>query len=730
MISFTLAMYLSSSATSALAPSGLMVDLLARPERTTLGNPSPRFSWVVNDTAENIRQEGFQILVASSPEHLSSDTGDVWDSGPADPGRKNANARSIGVPYGGPPLEPNATYHWKVRTWNGPGDVSPWSEPQTLHTGEWKGEPGTDCPPLVVQEDAAVLVEGKSRGHSFIDFGRVAFGTVAMVIDSPDARLVEVHLGEVVTDALTIDRDPGGARRYQMIPLEVKPGRHTYQVDIPSDERNTIEFAIHMPEDLFEVYPFRFVEVVNHPGELQRGDITRKTVHYPFDDQAAVFTSSNQVLNDVWKLCHYTMKATSFTGYYVDGDRERIPYEADAYINMLGHYACDREYAMARRTHEYLLETPTWPTEWILYSVLIAWKDYQFTGNPDSLRRHYETLKAKTLMALARDDGLITTTDISDEVLESIRFSGRSSDFFKRGIRDIVDWPPSERDEFDLRPVNAVVNAMHYEAVRLMAEIAVAIGADEEAESFRDRAERVRGSFREVFIDRHTGLVRDGAGSSHSSLHANMFALAFGLVPEANRTVVLEHIRSKGMACSVYGSQILLEALYAAHDDDHALKLLVSTGERSWAHMIYEVGSTITTEAWDNRLKPNQDWNHAWGAAPANIIPHFLMGVRPLSPGFERILIQPQPGDLARAELTTPTIRGPVTVRFDQSLSGVFHLETETPANTTTRVMLPVPKAGVRRATVDGRDRHPVEVDGFVVFEAVGSGRHSFSVSP
>ena len=26
------------------------------------------------------------------------------------------------------------------------------------------------------------------------------------------------------------------------------------------------------------------------------------------------------------------------------------------------------------------------------------------------------------------------------------------------------------------------------------------------------------------------------------------------------------------------------------------------------------VGSTITLEAWDNKFKPNQDWNHAWGA--------------------------------------------------------------------------------------------------------------------
>lgn len=40
----------------------------------------------------------------------------------------------------------------------------------------------------------------------------------------------------------------------------------------------------------------------------------------------------------IWEMCKHTMKATSFGRVFVDGDRERLPYEADAYINMLGWY--------------------------------------------------------------------------------------------------------------------------------------------------------------------------------------------------------------------------------------------------------------------------------------------------------------------------------------------------------------------------------------------------------
>ena len=94
--------------------------------------------------------------------------------------------------------------------------------------------------------------------------------------------------------------------------------------------------------------------------------------HYPFEETDSDFLSSDTLLNRVWNLCRYTMKATSFAGIYVDGDRERIPYEADALINQLGQYSVVREYSMARYSEEYLINHGTWPTEWILQSVLLA----------------------------------------------------------------------------------------------------------------------------------------------------------------------------------------------------------------------------------------------------------------------------------------------------------------------------------------------------------------------
>ena len=118
------------------------------------------------------------------------------------------------------------------------------------------------------------------------------------------------------------------------------------------------------------------------------------------------------------------------------------------------------------------------------------------------------------------------------------------------------------------------------------------------------------------------------------------------------------------------------------------------------------------------------DWNHAWGAAPANIIPRWLMGIRPLEPGFSKIMIQPRPGTLKRASMTLPTIRGSIKTRFESS-QNEFALEMEIPANTTARVALPCMGDAAPTILLDGEPAK-FELDGdFAVVDPVGSGKHT-----
>ena len=100
-----------------------------------------------------------------------------------------------------------------------------------------------------------------------------------------------------------------------------------------------------------------------------------------------------------------------------------------------------------------------------------------------------------------------------------------------------------------------------------------------------------------------------------------------------------------------------------------------------------ESGTTITWEAWDQKYKPNQDWNHAWGAAPANLLPRFVLGAQALTPGWETAVIRPHPGALQSAKGKVPTPLGPVVVSWENG--DTFEISVKLPAGIKAEVDLP-----------------------------------------
>ena len=676
------------------APSGLMCELLANPKVTTISDSTPEFSWIVNSDIDGDYQTAYQVMLASSSALLQQGTPDLWDSA------KVTSNISVNVPYAGASLSTNTTYFWQVRIWNMNNDTSQWSDIREFKTAASFSSYSTARYDLIESQVKPVSITTIDTDRYLVDFGKDAFGYVQWQIPNLELRIgtasqtmvnisssqaasiadttVNFHFGEKLENGI-VDRSPGGTIRYYNVPVTLNAQQTEYEVHPPVDSRNTGGSAIKIPDNIGVICPFRYLELVNCPVMPTNESISQVAVFYPFDDSVSSFESDNETLNDIWELCKYSIKATSFAGVYVDGDRERIPYEADAYINQLCHYGVDREFSMARYSHEYLLAHPTWPTEWKQHSIMMAWIDYLYTGNTESLAQNYNTLReSKLLYQYARTDGLLNTGS----------------------LQDIVDWPSGERDGYVFKSVNTVVNAFYYHTLLLMEKIAVALDKTTEAQQYSQAAQDVYQAYQSVFYNSQTGLYIDGEGTSHSSLHANMFSLAFGLVPAEKMDTVAEFVISKEMACSVYGAQYLLEALYLAGAEDAAMSLMTSTGSRSWVNMMRE-GSTITMEAWGISYKSNLDWNHAWGAAPANIIPRFVAGVRPLEPGFAKALIHPQPAALNQFNARIPTIRGTISIDMAKAANScTFQLDI--PANMTAKFVLPKNCDDYANITLDG----------------------------
>jgi len=113
-----------------LTPVNLRCQGMVNPEGTDATNPELSWVSISSDPTERGQiQTAYQIIVAGSESALSTNVGNLWDSG------KVMSDRSIHVAYTGTPLQSHQACFWKVRIWDRDGAASPWSQPSSWTMG-------------------------------------------------------------------------------------------------------------------------------------------------------------------------------------------------------------------------------------------------------------------------------------------------------------------------------------------------------------------------------------------------------------------------------------------------------------------------------------------------------------------------------------------------------------------------------------------------------------------
>ena len=508
--------------------------------------------------------------------------------------------------------------------------------------------------PAVPAEAKSVLVEQTAEttrafdgGVSVLDFGKDAYCHLTLTLKAEREGRLEVLVGEVLKPNGRIEENPGGSRICYRETISVKPGEADYLMKFPP-HRNPYG-GMSRPQTP-EIAPFRYVEIRN-PGGIEVKEVVR-TAHFPeFDDAASAFECDDPELVKVWEFCKYSVKACVPFGLYIDGNRERMPYEADSYITALSHFAVDANYAACRASIEWSLDHPTWPTEWRLLMPELVKVYLLYSGDFDTVHGWYDRLKPFLLSGSLDERGFLTAKRLPE------------------GVRDIVDWPEKERDGYEMKDVNFIPNAFRHLALLDMAYLAEQTGHADEAAQYRAEAGSLNIRLHEVMFD--GTLFVDSPGSKHHSVHTQMAAVCTGVVRGEEKAAVAEFLKKKGMACSVYGAQYLLDACFELGLGGHAVELMTSDDLRSWRNML-RAGATVTMEAWDNSVKPNQDWNHSWSTAPANVVARRLFGIRPLAPGFAEFCVEPDPC-LKNGSYCQPTPLGPIKVTVKDGKVAVKH---------------------------------------------------------
>ena len=518
---------------------------------------------------------------------------------------------------------------------------------------------------------APVSVVTNAAGHAVFDFGRHFFGWVEVYVQEPGEY--DFVWGELLDSNGSVQTNEFYTKRQGAIRCACTKGTfaETGWTRIPYESGGCSSFNAGDVGDFGRVMPFRWLEVAKAPFGVKAVHARQIPVYYPYDVSESSFECDDEALNRIYAFCKHSVRATTFMGLFIDGDRERLPYEADSFITQLSTYAVTSDDTLVRRTIEHLSANTTWPTEWKQFFIRMVYEDWMHSGRTDLVRRYWPLMKdLKSWRSMRRADGLVVSPG------ETRTPSPDGGKFYC----DIADWAKCYRDGFVFTPVNVIVNALHYHNLCELEAMARAIGEKDDADEFAVEASRTKEAFRRVFYDSDAGRCRDGEGTDHATVQGNAMALACGVLPEDCVGRVAEYVAGKGFSCSTYMAQFVLEALFLSGRDEDAFRLMTGAGERGWIAKM-EKGATITTEFWDLTLEEPRrvpDMNHAWSTAPLNMIGRFVLGVTPLKPGFETVSIRPHSGPLRRFSGSAPTPRGSVHLEMERE-GDVWRVAVETP---------------------------------------------------
>ncbi|MFI9809140.1 family 78 glycoside hydrolase catalytic domain [Streptomyces sp. NPDC052301] len=251
----------------------------------------------------------------------------------------------------------------------------------------------------------------------------------------------------------------------------------------------------------------------------------------------------------------------------------------------------------------------------------------------------------------------------------------------------------------DETPHDLICTAYFAWAARLVARMADATGRAAQATSYGQLADRVAAAF----AGRYVGA--DGSIGSNTQT-GYVLALAFGLVPEALVQRAADKLATKVTACNGHltvgflGVENLLTVLADNGHAGLAYKILLQPDHPGWGYMINH-GATTIWERWDGIRADGsfQDpgmnsFNHYGLGSVGDFLYRRVAGMGPAAPGYQALLIAPQPGDgLTSAAGTYRTPFG--TAESSWSVSGgQVTLDVTVPANVTATVVVPTSRPG------------------------------------
>ena len=547
-------------------------------------------------------------------------------------------------------------------------------------------------------------------GVTVYDFGQNAAQMPAITVHGPPGSVVKLWPSELVKSDGSADQNSTGKPIYCQYTLAGN-GKETWS-----------------PRFFYSGYRWLQIECVAPPegGALPVLDAVESRVVHSAAPAAGEFTSSNELFNRIYALIRWAQRSNLGSILTDCPHREKLGWLEQAHLNGPAlRYNFDLSALFAKNLNDMADSqrpngmVPTTAPEFTVFSgdfldspewssalPLVAWQQYEFTGDTEPLRRYYDNMARWTAYLGSRAQNRIVSY----------------------GLSDWYDIGPGSPGVSKLTPKGVTATAFYFQDTVVLAQSARLLGRADDAVKYEQQAQEIRAAFNARYYDPAAHQYATG------SQCANSLALVTGLAPPPERAAILENIvhdvQKNGLTAGDVGYRYLLRALADGGRSD-VIYAMNNQSEKPGYGLQLARGATSLTEAWD--ANPGSSQNHFMLGQLNEWFFHDLAGIQsdPRAPGFARILIKPaMPGDLTFVKAAYNSIHGRIGSEWRREGRRVT-LNADIPANTTATIYMPAAAAG--SVTESGRAAASVPGVKFLRMEAgaaifeVGSGAWQFA---
>ncbi len=408
---------------------------------------------------------------------------------------------------------------------------------------------------------------------------------------------------------------------------------------------------------------WRYVELRVHTGDqpLTLAGFHTFYTAYPFEERGR-FSSSDSDLEKIREICWRTARLDAHETYMDTAYWEQLQYIGDTRIQALISYVVSGDDRLARQ----------------------ALRAFDASRIPEGITQsRYPT----ALEQLIPPFSLIYVNMLHDywmyrpdaefvrELLPGTRpvlawFQGRQrADGFLGPLPywEFVDTPQG-KEKFppvDAEGRSSILTLQYIAALRDAAALEEAMGDRSIAARYREEARAAANAVYKLCWNPQIGLIADTPEKKEYSQQANTLAVLTDAIALKDQTAVVRRMLSgtvPDLAMASYFFQF-----YVTRAIDHAgVRDLYLRTLAPWREMLGR-GLTTTPEYPD----PSRTDTHAWSAHPAYDLTTMIAGIRPGSPGFATVRIQPALGDLERVEATMPHPAGEIRASYHREGNAV-----------------------------------------------------------